>query len=149
MREAFERFNSLLFGRVAPYFTTEGELDSLLAVECPTSSHTKQLRDLQLRLAQRKYFFGRLTNPAWVEHLANAGFFSNPPAPQVTPDQSWRARAWPEGDYLVAAAADAPAKVASILEAVPSSNDNPVVWDIVASGARRLPPDLALRLASS
>ena len=146
VREAFERFTSLLFGRVAPYFSTERELNSLLAIDSPTPAHTRQLRDLQLRLAQRKYFFGRLTNPAWVEHLANAGFFSNSPTRQVNPDQSWRARAWPEGEYLVAVAADARARVANILETVPSSNDNPVVWDIVARGGQRLPPDLAVRL---
>ena len=146
LRDAFERFNSLLFGRVAPYFSTERELDSLLAVDSPTPAHARQLSDLQLRLAQRKYFFGRLTNPAWVKNLSNAGFFRNPPVRKMNPDQSWRARAWPEGDYLVKVAADAPATVASILEAVPSSNNNPVVWGIVARGARQLPPNLAVRI---
>lgn len=149
VREAFERLTSLLYGRVAPLFTTENELDSLLTVGAPTPAHTTQLRDLQLRLAQRQYFFGRLTTPAWVEHLADEGFFSNPPVRQVNPDQSWRARPWPEGDYLVSAAPDAPVAVASILEAVPSSNDNPVVWDAVARAARRLPPDLAVRMVPS
>ncbi len=149
VRDAFERLTSLLYGRVAPYFGTESELDSLLTVGAPTPAHVTQLRDLQLRLAQRQYFFGRLTNPAWVEHLANEGFFSNPPVRQVNPDQSWRARPWPEGDYLVNAATDAPDTVASILEAVPSSNDNPVVWDSVARAARRLPPDLAVRMVPS
>ena len=76
---AFERFSSLLYGRIAPYFVTESELDSLLEVELPTSEHARQLRDLQLRFGQRIYFFGRLTHPAWVEPLAGKGFFSNPP----------------------------------------------------------------------
>lgn len=149
VRDAFERLTSLLYGRVAPYFSTESELDSLLTVGDPTPAHTTQLRDLQLRLAQRQYFFGRLTNPAWVEHLASEGFFSNPPVRQVNPDQSWRARAWPEGDYLVNAATDAPDAVASVLEAVPSSNDNPVVWDSVAKAALRLPAELAVRMVPS
>ncbi len=149
VRDAFERLTSLLYGRIAPYFNTESELDSLLTVDAPTPAHTTQLRDLQLRLAQRQYFFGHLTNSAWVEHLANEGFFSNPPVRQVNPDQSWRARAWPEGDYLVNAANDAPDAVVSILEAVPSSNDNPVVWNSVARAARRLPADLAVRVVPS
>ena len=149
VRDAFERFSSLLYGRVAPYFSTESELDSLLAVDLPTAAHTRQLRHLQLRLAQRNYFFGRLKNPAWVEHLADSGFFSSPPVRQVNPDQSWRARAWPEGNYLVEVAAGATAAVASVLETVPLSNDNPLVWDIVARAARRLPPDLAVRVVPS
>lgn len=149
VRDAFERLTSLLYGRVAPYFSTENELRSLLTVGTPTPAHTTQLRDLQLRLAQRQYFFGRLTNPAWVEHLASEGFFSNPPVRQVNPDQTWRARPWPEGDYLVNVATDAPDAVASVLETVPSSNDNPVVWDSVARAARRLPPDLAARMVPS
>ena len=149
VRDAFERFSSLLYGRVAPYFSTESELDSLLAVDLPTAAHTRQLRHLQLRLAQRNYFFGRLKNPAWVEHLADSGFFSSPPVRKVNPDQSWRARAWPEGDYLVEVAAGATAAVASILETVPLSNDNPLVWDIVARAAQRLPPDLAVRMVPS
>ena len=70
VREAFERFTSLLYGRVAPYYVTEAELDALLEVETPTGEHAKRLRDLQLLLGQRNYFFGRLRNPAWVECLA-------------------------------------------------------------------------------
>ena len=149
VRGAFARFSSLLYGLIAPYFDTESELDSLLEVELPTVEHARRLNDLLFRLGQRNYFFGRLTNPAWVEPLADAGFFSNPPDRQVNPDESWSARAWPEGNYLVEAAAGAPAAVAAALEAVPLSNDNPAVWDIVARAARQLPPDLAVRMVPS
>ena len=108
--------------------------------------HAKQLHDLQRRPGQRNYFFGRLTNPAWVEPLADEGFFNNPPGLQVGPDGFWRTRPWPEGQYLMEAAGSAPDAVAAVLEAIPSSNDNPVVWDIVAKAARRLPADLAVRI---
>ena len=146
VRDAFERLSSLLYGRVAPYFATERELDSLLEIELPTAEYARRLRDLQLRFGQRTYFFGRLTNPAWVEYLDDAGFFSNPPVRQVNPDQSWHARAWPEGNYLVKAAAGAPAAVSAVLEAVPPLNDNPAVWNIVAKAARCLPSDLAVSM---
>ena len=149
VRDAFERFSSMLYGRIAPYFSTESELDSLLTVNAPTRAHARKLSDLQLRLAQRRYFFGRLTNSAWVEPLTNEGFFRNPPVRQVNPDQSWRARAWPEGYYLANVAIGAPDAVADILEAVPSSNDNPVVWDVVAKAARQMPPDVAVRMVPS
>ena len=146
MRGAFARFSRLLYGLVAPYFATERELDSLLETKLPTARHARRLHYLQLRLGQRNYFFERLKNSAWVKPLADAGFFSNPPARQVNPDQSWSAVAWPEGNYLVEAAEGAPTAVAAVLEAVPSSNDNPAVWEIVAKAARRLPPDLAVRM---
>ena len=149
VRGAFARFSSLLYGLIAPYFDTESELDSLLEIELPTVEHARRLNDLLFRLGQRNYFFGRLTNPAWVEPLADAGFFSNPPDRQVNPDESWSARAWPEGNYLVEAAAGARAAVAAVLEAVPSSNDNPAVWDIVARAARQLPSGLAVRMVPS
>ena len=146
VHSAFARFSSLLYGLIAPYFDTESELDSLLEVELPTVEHAKQLHDLQRRPGQRKYFFERLTNPAWVEPLADEGFFNNPPGLQVDPDGFWRTRPWPEGQYLVEAAGSAPDAVAAVLEAVPLSNDNPVVWDVVAKAARQLPADLAVRM---
>ena len=146
VHSAFARFSSLLYGLIAPYFDTESELNSLLEVELPTVEHAKQLHDLQRRPGQRNYFFGRLTNPAWVEPLADEGFFNNPPGLQVGPDGFWRTRPWPEGQYLMEAAGSAPDAVAAVLEAIPSSNDNPVVWDIVAKAARRLPADLAVRI---
>ena len=47
------------------------------------------------------------------------------------------------------AAAGVPAAVAAVLEAVPLSNDNPAVWDIVARAARQLPSGLAVRMVPS
>ena len=100
LREAFERFASLLYGRLAPYYVTEAELDVLLGIETPALKHAKKLRDLQLRPGQRNYFFTKLRNPKWVKHLAAEGFFRNPPSRQNNADGSWSARPWPEGDYL-------------------------------------------------
>ena len=149
VREAFERFTSLLYGRVAPYYVTEAELDALLEVETPTGEHAKRLRDLQLRLGQRNYFFGQLRNPAWVECLAAKGFFKSPPGRQVDADGSWSAKPWPEGNYLVLAAAEEPAAVVEVLTSIPVANDNPVVWDIVAKAGRHLPPDLGACIVPS
>ena len=149
VREAFERFTSLLYGRLAPYYVTEAELDALLEVETPTREHAKQLRDLQLRHGQRNYFFGRLRNPAWVECLAAKGFFKSPPGRQVDADGSWSAKPWPEGNYLVLAAAEEPAAVVEVLTSIPVANDNPVVWDIVAKAGRHLPPDLGACIVPS
>ena len=143
VREAFERFTSLLYGRLAPYYVTEAELDALLEVETPTLENAKQLRDLQLRHGQRNYFFQRLKNPGWVKYLAAEGFFTSPPSRQQNADGSWSPRPWPEGNYLVLAAADEPAAVLEVLNSVALTNDNPFVWDVVAKAGRQLPPELA------
>ena len=143
VREAFERFTSLLYGRLAPYYVTEAELDALLEVETPTREHAKQLRDLQLRHGQRNYFFQRLRNPGWVKYLAAEGFFTSPPGRQENVDGSWSPRPWPEGNYVVLAAADEPAAVLEVLNSVPLTNDNPFVWDVVAKAGRQLHPELA------
>ena len=134
---------------MAPYYVTEAELDALLEVETPTGEHAKRLRDLQLRLGQRNYFFGRLRNPAWVECLAAKSFFKSPLGRQVDTDGSWSAKPWPEGNYLVLAAAEEPAAVMEVLTSIPLTNDNPVVWDIVAKAGRQLPPEMAVRIIPS
>ena len=144
LREAFERFASVLYGRLAPYYFTEAELDVLLGIETPAPKHAKKLRDLQLRPGQRNYFFTQLENPGWVKHLAAEGFFRNPPSRQNNADGSWSARPWPEGNYLVLAATDEPAAVLEVLKSIPLTNANPVVWDHVARAGRQLPPEMAV-----
>ena len=146
VREAFERFASLLYGRVAPYYATETDLDALLAIETPTREHAKQLRDLQLRPGQRNYFFRQLKNPAWAEHLAAERFFQSPPGRRTNDDGSWSANPWPEGDYLVVAAPDEPEAVLEVLRSIPPTNDNPIVWDLAAKAARQLPAARAARI---
>lgn len=146
VREAFEQFSQMLFGLAAPYYATEAELDDLLAVDVPTSEDAKRLQDLQLRPAQRRHFFDRLKDPRWVKHLANQGFFANPPGRQVY-DGSWSPRPWPEGDYLIRIASEAPAAVVGVLVTVPLTNDNPEVWNSVAKAASHLPANLAVRVA--
>ena len=144
VREAFEQFRSLLYGRLAPYYVTEADLDALLKIETPTRQHAKQLRDVQLRPGQRNYFFRQLRNSAWVRHLAAERFFQSPPGRRTNDDGSWSANPWPEGDYLVLAAPHEPAAVLDVLNSIPLTNDNPVVWDLAAKAARQLPPETAV-----
>ena len=146
VREAFEQFSEMLFGLAAPYYATVAELDSLLDVDAPASKHARRLRDLQLRPAQRRHFCERLKDPRWVKHLANQGFFANPPVREIHDDGTWNPRLWPEGDYLIRIASEAPADVVRVLVAVPSTNDNPMVWNSVAKAASQLPADLAVRV---
>ncbi len=143
VREAFERFASLLYGRLAPYYVIEAELDALLEIKTPTREHAKRLRDLQLRIAQRNYFFRKLSNPGWLEHLVAENFFKSPPSRLKNADGSWKAGLWPEGEYLVLATPDEPAAVLEVLKSIPLSNDNPLVWELVAKAVRQLPLKIA------
>ena len=143
LREAFERFCSLLYGRLAPYYVTEADLDALLQIETPTREHARRLRDVQLRPGQRNYFFRQLTTSAWVRHLAAERFFQSPPGRRTNDDGSWSANPWPEGDYLVLAAPHEPAAVLDVLSSIPLTNDNPVVWDLAAKAACQFPSEMA------
>ena len=146
VRDGFEQFSQMLFGLVAPCYATEAELDALLEVDAPAAEHARLLRDLQLRPAQRRYFFERLKDPRWVVHLSNEGFFANPPGREVHDDDSWSPRWWPEGDYLARIAPNVPVDVTRVLVALPTTNDNPDVWNSVAKAASQLPADLAVRV---
>ena len=146
VRGAFEVLCDLLYGRVAPYYVTEAELDELLAIQDPGPEHMARLQRLQLRAAQRRYLFGKLSNPRWVRPLTAGGFFSQPPDLQITEDGSMRSRPWPEGQFLARIAPEAPEAVAEALESIPQDNKNPLVWDLVAKAAAQLPSDIAVRL---
>lgn len=146
VRRAFETLSDLLFGLVAPYYVTERELDELLALEAPEENDARRLQGLQLRAVQRSYFFSRLENPKWIEPLAQAGSFRSPPDRQVNPDGSWRARAWPEGEYLIRIAPQTPVAVVSALKSLPEANENPVIWEVVAKAASQLPAEFAVEL---
>ena len=149
VREAFERFCSLLYGRLAPYYVTEADLDALLQIETPAREHARRLRDVQLRPGQRNYFFRQLTNSAWVRHLAAERFFQSPPGRRTNDDGSRSANPWPEGDYLVLAAPHEPAAVLDVLKSIPLTNDNPIVWDVAAKAACQFPPEMAASVVLS
>jgi hypothetical protein len=146
VRRAFETLSDLLFGLLAPYYVTERDLDELLALDVPEEDDARRLHGIQLRAVQRSYFFSRLENPKWIAPLTQAGFFKSPPDRQVNPDGSWRTRAWPEGEYLVRVAPEAPVAVAGVLKSLPEANENPVVWEAVANAACQLPPNVAAEL---
>lgn len=147
VREAFEALVDMLYGRVAPYFTTQAELDGLLAIPHPAPTDLERLRRVLLRPAQRAYFFDRLEHPGWLEPLATEGVFANPPEATQEPDGRWRWRVWPEGTYLVRVAEAEPAKVGRVLMAIPAELQNAVVWAAVGRAAARLPQPHARHLA--
>jgi hypothetical protein len=143
LRPAFAGLAELLYGRVGPIFDTEAELDQLAAIAVPTAADLARVRRLLPRPVQRRYFFDRLQNPAWVEPLAAAGMFRRPPERQVFADQSWSMRPWPEGQYLLRMVSAQPARVAEIFNAIPDSVENPAVWAILSDTVLELPAEQA------
>ncbi|HXG96343.1 MAG TPA: hypothetical protein VNJ06_04435 [Gemmatimonadales bacterium] len=144
--EAFDRFIDILWGLTGPFFDTVKDLEPLLAAESPTSAQVQGLHVLIARPAQRAQFFQRLQSPAWVEPLRAEGFFKQP-ADAKKADGRWSWDTWPEGDYLVRMAKDAPDAVARALLQVPKASTNPMVWLRVAQAARELPIDASALLA--
>lgn len=71
----------------------------------------------------RRAFFEGLKNPLWVEPLAQAGMFSNPPEPERMDDGLVRDHYWPEIDYLLRVAEAAPKAVVDVLLALQDSNN--------------------------
>lgn len=146
VEDAFRAFSNLLYGRVAPFFSTQEELKELLGVEQPADAHIDRARALLARPQQRLYFFSKLDQPGWLPGLTAAGYFYAPPERVVEPDGTWRMRGWPEGDYLTRVSAREPARVVELLQRIPPSLENPAVWNAVVESGLQLPPAVAAGL---
>lgn len=83
----------------------------------------------------RRAFFEGLKNPLWVEPLANAGMFDNPPEPEKTDDGLIADHYWPEIDYLIRVAPAAPRAVVDVLLELSSSNNAWVRRAVFSIGA--------------
>lgn len=93
----------------------------------------------------RRVFFERLENPLWVMPLAEAGFFSSPPEPEITTDGQIRDVYWPEMQYLARVAPEVPHEVVDVLLPLETSN-NAWVRRGVVTIAGLIPPEEAARL---
>jgi hypothetical protein len=140
VRESFVALVGLLFGRIAPYFDTQAELDQLLEIKTPTKDDAERLQRCSVRYTQRRYFCSRLSNPSWLPPLAVAGFFRNPPDRLMHEDGAWSIQHWPEGDALARLAGSATSVAVSEFAAVARDNQNPAVWKAVATGALAVSP---------
>jgi hypothetical protein len=145
VRESFLTLGGLLFGRIAPYFDTQAELDQLLQIQAPTIEEAERLQRCTVRYTQRRYFFTRLSEAGWLPQLAAAGFFRNPPDRLMHADGSWSIQQWPEGDALARLAGSAPEVAISEFATVPRVNQNPAVWKAIVVAALAMTPADALR----
>ncbi|MGQ0432841.1 MAG: hypothetical protein ACT452_10610 [Microthrixaceae bacterium] len=101
----------------------------------------RRIPSLQLRRA----FFEGLKNPLWIEPLAKEGAFSNPPEPEKTDEGYILDTYWPEIDYLIRVAPDAPEEVVDVLLSLRESQNAWVRRGVFEIGAA-IPADQAARL---
>ncbi len=146
VRRAFLEFSELLYGRIAPYFTTHTEVDQLLVIASPTDTDVDRARGLLVRPQLRRYFFSHLEHPNWLAPLIKYGYFKFPPEQVGEADGTWRMQTWHESEYLVRVASYVPEQVTQVLLDIPSTLKNPAVWLNVAKAAKVLPIQQSVRL---
>lgn len=109
----------------------------------PTEAQVdKALELIQKGGGNYEYFFEKLADPAWIEPLARRGRFRHPPSVERIGNM-FRMPRWPEGDFLLRMARDAPETVAAVIEPVCFESDNPLVHQLLVDIAANLPPALA------
>jgi hypothetical protein len=96
--------------------------------------------------SNHEYFFMKLQSPDWIEPLANAGKFKEPPA-TVRQENTLRFPPWVESQYLVRMAGDAPEIVKQVILNVPATDNQRVHQDFVEA-ALRMPGAIAAHVAT-
>lgn len=146
-QERFARFQKALRGLWGAFFKVQKEIEDIVEAQGPGG-----LDELLLLLAgaeQRRQFFNRLDDPAWLRPLEEKGFFSKPEGPVHEPATGdTRHPPQPALLYLrrMAVRPEAQEDVARIAAALPDS-DNVIVNDDLTEIALALPPVLAAPLA--
>ena len=98
-------------------------LDEMLANQSPTQKDAQKLRgSIPQDPIALEYFFGKLSEPAWIKPLEKVGFFARPPEPIRGPG-SVEYPGWPALHYLSRMAAPRPEDVARIALAVPPTEN--------------------------
>src|SRR2546421_2231539 len=128
------------------YFAVFERLDLLLAITEPTVANARALRNnFPSSWAVSDYFFSR-ASAAWIRPLGEAGFLVNPPAALVDEDNGGlQLPPWPESQYLVRVAADAPASAVDAALAIQPTDNSRVNYDLVRI-ASAAPPGEDVRL---
>jgi len=117
-------------------------LDEMLANPAPTKKDAQRLRaSIPQDPVAFGFFFGKLSEPAWIKPLEKVGFFVSPPEPVRRPN-GVEYPGWPALEYLARMAAARPDDVARIALAVPKT-ENIHVCAALAGIARSLPAKLA------
>lgn len=113
----------------------------------PSAADVQRAIELLSQSANYQYFFDRLDSADWIEPLAEHGFFKHPPPP-IRDGSTIRFPFWVESRYLARMAAEAPDLVASVIAAIPKTENTRVHEDIIEA-VGRIPAPLAATLTAS
>lgn len=83
--------------------------------------------------ADYEYLFNALQTADWIAPLREAGYFGQPPEPEVE-GQFIRFPTWPESQYLARMAGLAPQEVLAILLALPETQNVAVQENVISAG---------------
>ena len=100
---------------------------------------------LRSRGENYRYFFSKSSDPIWLSHLEQNGYFKNPPNSVVLSDSSVQYPFWPELEYLKNVAQDVPEEVIQIVLELPAV-DNPTVYYDLLDIALSLDGERSVRL---
>src|SRR4051812_39309498 len=117
----------------------------MVKYQAPSENQVKEALRRIPSFQLRRAFFEGLKNPLWVEPLAKEGAFRNPPEPEKMDDGLIRDIYWPEMEYLIRVAPEAPAAVVDVLLKISRSNNAWVRRGLFMIGAS-IPADQAARL---
>lgn len=131
------------FARWVP--ETFSDLDAIDAVIADPSEFEKAMELVSKNRVNRTYFFEHLNEPGWIDPLAEAGFFSEPPARS---EDAGRVSypGWPEGEYLLRMIEREPEKVVGIVGDL-TDTDNVRVRSLLIRIALAYPPSAKQRAA--
>lgn len=115
------------------------------AFKAPTQTQVDEAMRRITKTQLRRAFFEGIENPLWVEPLAKAGAFKNPPEPVNTGDGYSREAYWPEATYLSKVAIQAPQQVVDVLLTLSASTSSWVRRVVFEIGAK-IPADYAVKL---
>jgi hypothetical protein len=96
--------------------------------------------------SNHEYFFMKLKSPEWIEPLAKAGKFKEPPATRRQ-ENTISFPPWPESQYLVRMAGEAAEVVKTVILSVPQTDNQRVHQDFVEA-AQRMPGAIAAEIAA-
>jgi hypothetical protein len=111
----------------------------------PTTDQVDEVMRRITKTQLRRAFFEGLENPLWVEPLAAAGAFRNPPEPTPSADGLLRETYWPQATYLAKVAVSAPQEVVDVLLTL-SGATNSWVRRLVFQIAASIPAEHAVQL---
>jgi len=90
---------------------------------------------MAISAANHEYFFMKLKTPDWIEPLAKAGRFKDPPNAKRQ-EGTISFPSWAESQYLVRVAGDAPDIVKQVILNVPETDNQRVHQDFVEAQQR-------------